>query len=99
SYGYPPQHGWYVSFRVTVENVGVQSVELGPLDFFARIARHGRVTVDDGNAPYSGASAQLDRTQLDPGQTERGPLTFDVSRPHGRLVFAPDGSPAVTWTF
>ena len=99
SYGYAPARGYYVTFRLVVVNVGRRPVSLSPRDFVLRIPGRGRVTTYDGNAPYSGASAQLDATVLDAGQRVAAPLTFDVSRPHGRLAFAPDGSNAVVWTF
>jgi hypothetical protein len=99
SYGYAPARGYYVTFLVTLVNTGKHSVTIGPGDFFVRVSRQGKVTTLMGNAPYSGASAQLDTTQLDPGQRLRGPLTFDVRVPHGTLAFAPDGSPAVSWTY
>ena len=99
SYGYAPSHGYYVTFVLTLVNNGSSSVDIGPGDFFVRVSRQGKVTTLMGNAPYSGASAQLDTTQLDAGQTISGPLTFDVRSPHGTLAFAPDGSPAVSWTY
>lgn len=99
SYGYPPSHGYYVTFLLTLANTGTSSVDIGPGDFFVRVSRQGKVTTLMGNAPYSGASAQLDTTQLDAGQTISGPLTFDVRSPHGTLAFAPDGSPAISWTY
>lgn len=99
SYGYAPAHGYYVTFVVTLANVGTSAVAIGPGDFFVQVSRQGKVTTLMGNAPYSGASAQLDTTQLDAGQSLSGPLTFDVRSPHGSLAFAPDGSAAVTWTY
>ena len=99
SYGYAPAHGYYVTFRLTVTNTGTQPVDIGPRNFVVRISGEGKVGPYDGNAPYSGASQQLDATQLDPGQTVRAPLTFDVRRPHGTLQFVPDRSAAVSWTF
>lgn len=99
SYGYPPQHGYYVTFAIAIANRGAAPVAIGPMDFFVRVAGQGKVTSYDGNSPYSGASRQLDTTELDPGQSVRAPLTFDVRRPHGRLAFAPDRSAAVTWVF
>lgn len=99
SYGYAPQHGYYVTFLVTIANVGTSSVDIGPGDFYVRVSRQGKVTTLMGNAPYSGASAQLDTTQLDAGQSLSGPLTFDVVGAHGTLSFAPDGSPAISWTY
>jgi len=99
SYGYAPAHGYYVTFLVTLVNTGRSPVDVGPSDFFVRVSRQGKVTTLMGNAPYSGASAQLDATQLDPGQSLSGPLTFDVRATHGTLAFAPDGSPAISWTY
>jgi hypothetical protein len=100
SYGYPPAHGWYVTFRLTIRNTGTKPIALSPADFYLRVAgRTGRLDTTDGNAPYSGASAQLDPTILDPGDSVRSPLTFDASGTHGRLAYAPDGSAAIIWTF
>ena len=99
SYGYPPAYGYYVTFQLTIVNRGTEPVAIGPSSFFVRVTGQGKVTVTTGNAPYSGASSQLDSTQIDPGQTLRGPLTFDVRRVHGTLAYAPDGTAAVTWLF
>lgn len=99
SYGYAPARGYYVTFVVTIANTGARPVAIGPGDFFVQVSRQGKVTTLMGNAPYSGASAQLDTTQLDAGQSLSGPLTFDVRAPHGSLAFAPDGSPAISWTY
>jgi hypothetical protein len=99
SYGYPPARGYYVTFTMTITNTGSQSLPMGPSDFYVRVAHQGKVTTLMGNAPYSGASEQLDATQLDPGQSLFGPVTFDVRALHGVLAFAPDGSPAVSWTY
>lgn len=99
SYGYPPARGYYLTFQVVIANAGRQRVDLGPGDFVVHTIRQARVTSYDGNSPYSGASRQLDNTELDPGQQVSAPLTFDVSVTHGRLAFVPDRSPAVVWRF
>ena len=99
THGYPPQHGYYLTFRVRVVNVGTRPVQLGPNDFVVRIRHEGTVTSYDGNAPYSGAPRQLDTTEVDPGAHVAGPLTFDVRRVHGRFEFVPDRSAALAWTF
>jgi len=99
SYGYAPARGYYVSFVITIVNTGSSPVAIGPANFRLRVPGEGTVTTNDGNAPYSGASEQLDTTQLDPGQTLRGPVTFDVRRPHGALSYFPDRTAAVTWQF
>lgn len=99
SYGHGPARGYYVTFAITVVNTGSQPVDIGPSNFHLRIPGEGTVTSYDGNAPYSGASRQLDATELEPGDTVRAPLTFDVARPHGALLYLPDATPAVTWRF
>jgi len=99
SYGYPPAHGYYVTFTLTIVNTGSQPIDIGPPNFHVRIPGEGVVTAYDGNAPYSGAPRQLDSTELDPGDRVRAPLTFDVRRPHGVLMYLPDRTAAVTWSF
>lgn len=99
SYGYPPARGYYVTFSLTIVNTGSQPVDIGPPNFHVRIPGEGVVTAYDGNAPYSGAPRQLDNTELEPGDRLSAPLTFDVRRPHGSLLYLPDRSAAVTWRF
>lgn len=99
SYGSGPARGYYVTFMLTIVNTGTRPVDLGPPNFQLRIPREGVVTAYDGNAPFSGASTQLDNTELAPGERVRAPLTFDVRRPHGTLEYVPDRSAAVVWAF
>jgi hypothetical protein len=99
SYGYAPAHGYYVTIPITIVNTGDSPVAIGPANFRLRVTGEGTVTSNDGNAPFSGAAEQLDTTQVDPGQTLRGPVTFDVRRPHGTLSYFPDRTAAVTWRF
>jgi hypothetical protein len=99
NYGYPPSHGYYVTFALTITNTGSKSVQIGPANFVLTVPGQGRVTSYDGNGPYSGAHAQLDTTEIAPGDVIRAPLSFDVRTPHGRLLFVPDSSAAVIWRF
>ena len=99
NYGYPPSHGYYVTFQLTIVNTGRKPVQIGPANFAVTIPGQGRVTSYDGNGPFSGAHAQLDTTELAPGEVIRAPLSFDVRTPHGRLLFLPDQSAAVVWRF
>lgn len=99
SYGYPPSHGYYITFRLTIANTGSKPVQLGPGNFAVVVPGQGRVTSYDGNAPYSGAHAQLDTTQIDPGDVVHAPLSFDVRAVHGRLLFVPDNSAAIVWRY
>ena len=99
SHGYPPQHGRYVTFHLAVTDTGTQPVVIGQRDFAVRVPGQGTVTSYDGNSPYSGANRQLDTTQLEPGDTDRAPLTFDVRSQHGTFVYRPGGTTVAVWTY
>jgi hypothetical protein len=99
SHGYPPKHGYYLTFHLTVANTGSQPVVIGPRDFVVHMRGQGTVTSYDGNSPYSGANKQLDTTELEPGDTDRAPLTFDVRARHGRFDYRAGGTTVAVWTF
>lgn len=99
SHGYPPQHGYYLTFHLDIADTGSQPVVLSPRDFVVRMPHQGTVTSYDGNSPYSGASKQLDTTELEPGGHDRAPLTFDVRGTHGRIDYRPGKKPVAVWTF
>jgi hypothetical protein len=99
TYGVPPVHGHYLTFRVRVSDTGRVPIELRRLDFFVRTPGAGKTTTDDGNAPASGSGSQLDTTELEPGQSVSNNLTFDVATPHGTLFYAPAGRVALAWRF
>jgi hypothetical protein len=99
SHGYPPQHGNYLTFHLVIRNTGSQPVIVNPSDFVVHIQRQGTVTSYDGNSPYSGASRQLDTTELEPGDTDRAPMTFDVRARHGRFDYRPGRKPVAVWRF
>jgi hypothetical protein len=99
TYGVPPAHGHYVTFRVRVVDTGKVPIEVRRLDFFLRTQGAARTTTDDGNAPASGSGSQLDTTELEPGQRVANDLTFDVAKPRGTLFYAPAGRVALAWRF
>jgi hypothetical protein len=72
---------------------------INPRDFVVHIRRQGTVTSYDGNSPYSGANRQLDTTELEPGGTDRAPITFDARDPHGRFDYRPGRTTVAAWTF
>ena len=99
SHGYPPQHGYYVTFHLDVVDTGSQPIVVSPRDFVVVMPHQGTVTSYDGNSPYSGASRQLDTTEVEPGGHDRAPLTFDVRGTHGRIDYRPGKEPVAVWTF
>ena len=99
SHGYPPQHGYYLTFRLVIRNTGSQPVVINPRDFVVHIPHQGAVTSYDGNSPYSGANRQLDTTEVEPGGTDRAPITFDVRAKHGRFDYRPGKATVAVWRF
>lgn len=99
TYGYPPEHGYYVTFPLVIKNTGQAQLLIERLDFYVKTPGLGKITTNDGAAPYSGSPQQLDTTLLAAGKTLRKPLTFDVSTPSGTFYYAPGGKPSIAWTF
>ena len=99
SHGYPPQHGYYLTFKLDIVDTGSAPIVVSPRDFVVLMPHQGTVTSYDGNSPYSGASRQLDTTEVEPGGHDRAPLTFDVRATHGRIDYRPRKKPVAVWTF
>lgn len=99
TYGYPPEHGYYVTFPLVIKNTGQASLLIERLDFYVKTPGLGKVNTNEGAAPYSGSPRQLDSTLLAPGKQLRNNLTFDVSDPKGTFYYAPGGKPSIAWTF
>ena len=98
-YGRPPSQGNFVTVQAKILNRGTGTAAIDPLDFLADAGTSKGVTVQQGSAPYSGASGQLGATPIDPGETITGPLTWDLSAAHGTVRYAPGGKLACTWRF
>lgn len=104
TYGYPPSHGYFVTFKIKIKDVGSTPIVIQRLDFWVRTPGLGRVNTNDGTAFVSGSPSQLDTTELTPGasvvSTISNNLTFDVSHPSGTLYYGPGGKkPTVAWKF
>lgn len=99
NYGYAPEHGYYITFPLNIKNTGQAPLLIERLDFYVKIPGEGKITTNDGAAPYSGAPQQLDTTPLAPGNKLKNKLTFDVSKTKGTLYYAPGGKPSIAWTF
>jgi hypothetical protein len=104
TYGYVPSHGYYVTFKIKIKDVGSTPIVIQRLDFWLKTPGLGKITTNDGTAPVSGSPRQLDTTELTPGKTivstVSNNLTFDVSHPSGTLYYGPGGKkPTVAWRF
>jgi hypothetical protein len=99
NYGYPPEHGYYVTFPLVIKNSGTTPLLIERLDFYVKTPGLGKVTTNDGAAPYSGSPRQLDTTPLAPGRTLHNNITFDVSNPRGTFYYAPGSKPTAAWKF
>lgn len=99
SYGYAPAHGYYVNFPIKVYNDGTKPLLVDRLDFWVVTPGQGKVNTNQGNSPFSGASQQLDTTELEKGQGVSNFLAFDVSSTHGRFSYGPRGKVSVSWRY
>lgn len=99
SYGDNPIHGYFVNFRIKIFNIGQKPLLVDRLDFWVDTPGLGKVNTNEGAAPFSGASRQLDTTELEKGQGVNNFLAFDVSTPHGKFVYGPGGKTSVAWRF
>jgi hypothetical protein len=99
SYGDNPVHGYFVNFPIKILNIGSKPLLVDRLDFYVKTPGLGKVNTNQGAAPYSGASEQLDTTELEKNQGVSNFLAFDVSTPHGKFVYGPGGKVSVAWRF
>jgi hypothetical protein len=99
AYADGPEHGYFLTVRLSIRNRGQVTVLVRPQQFTVTTAGASPVTSYDGAAPYSGAKQQLDPVPLAPGQSVHKPLTFDVGAAHGTLTYTPEGRPAIRWRF
>jgi hypothetical protein len=98
SYAHSPANGHFLSVDLNVRNVGDNGFRLDPTDFVFTTSSGRRLTVDSGQAPYSGASHVLAPTFLVSGAGEHGPLIYDTAQVHGTIVFKVSGKTACSWT-
>lgn len=95
---YPPSHGYFVKIPVKLTDVGPGTWRIDRT-WFVLHAGGLRLTMDDGNGPFSGASNVLGSTFLDPGQSDASSIVIDSPSTHGELSYEPKHKLACTWTF
>ncbi|SRR6266704_2545568 len=104
-YGSAPANGYFVVVRVsaTADQAYTDGFGINELDFYAL---EGGSHYDPGNGnAYSAltdgqSNADVTAT-LAAGETSSGWIAFDVPRPHGQIVYAPnlDGQPLAEWSY
>lgn len=86
-----PQNGTYVNFEVTFRDTGEMGFNTAPQDFYVIGADGTRYSLA---APGNFSTPSLDAAdQLDPGDTLKGLVSFDVPGTHGHLMYSPTGGP------
>lgn len=106
SFGSPPANGYYVIVHITAaaDPAYTSGYDVNALDFYALAPGGRQFSQMNGNAMEALSSAQesTDITAtLGAGQSTSGWEAFDVSRPHGEIVYAPnlDGQPLAEWRY
>jgi hypothetical protein len=105
SFGQAPANGYYVVIHVsaTADPSYTSGFSVNALDFYAKVAGQ-HFNYGDGNsfeALSNGQTNQDITATLAAGETSSGWLAFDVPRPHGFIVYAPNfnGQPLAEWHF
>ena len=104
TYGSRPQNGYYVvvTATATADQSYNGGFDINPLDFYA-LSGGSHYGEDNGNAynALTDINSELSPVTLAAGETTSGKLAFDVSSPHGYIVYAPnlDGQPLAEWKY
>jgi hypothetical protein len=99
-YSQPPAKGWFVTLTVTARATGSGTFDVNPFDFYVRGPDGQHYGYGEGNAVMAGGDGGLDAATLNPGETVKGTVTFDVPDQHGVLVYAPGlGRALGSWTY
>lgn len=103
AYSDGPAKGWFVAVHITVRGGSdlTSAFDLSSFDFYAL---SGSAHFDEGNGnAFEGPHGldELAATSVNAGETASGWLVFDLPRPHGHIVYAPnlDGQPLAEWKF
>jgi hypothetical protein len=105
SFGSRPANGYFVIVKLSAsaDPSYTQGYDINSLDFYA--LSHGQ-QYQEGNgnsfdALNNNQSNQDITATLGAGQTASGWISFDVARPHGTIVYAPnsDGQPISEWQY
>jgi Domain of unknown function (DUF4352) len=103
-FGSKPENGYFVVARVsvTVDPNFTKGFDISPVDFYVL---NGSTHYSEGNGnsfdALGSSFSELDTTTLGAGQKTSGPIVFDVSAPHGYIVYAPNlnGQPLAEWKY
>lgn len=99
-YSKPPAKGWFVTLTVTAKATGSATFDVNPFNFYVRGSDGQHYEYGDGNSIEAGGDGDLNAATLNPGETVKGTVTFDVPDQHGVLVYAPAlGRALASWTF
>ncbi len=104
AYGSAPQNGYFVTVRVTATaDQGCSGgFDIYSGDFYA-LSGGSHFSEGGGNSydALASSSSELGYETLAAGESTSGELTFDVSSPHGYIVYAPNlnGQPLAEWKY
>lgn len=108
-FGDTSQYGYFATFNVTVTDIASpasqDTIDPDDSDYYVQAdgSDYGYDQANTGNTALAEADNYLGSSVPDsgllPGQSTTGTVIVDVPSEHGSLVYAPDGTAIVVWTF
>jgi len=104
SYGSAPQNGYFVvvTAAAAADQGYTDGFDIYSGDFYA-LSGGSHYGESNGNSydALADINTELNSSTLAAGETTSGKLVFDVSSPHGYIVYAPnmDGQPLAEWKY
>lgn len=94
-----PANGNYVTFTITAKATATGTFDINPFDFYFRATDGRHLDLTAGNAVEATRDDDLSATTLNPGETVKGTIVFDLPGTHGELVYAPLSQALGSWNF
>ena len=97
-YADKPENGRFLVVTMTVKNIGPESFDINPFDFYAVDSEGNHYEYGDGNAFMAIDGKELNATTLNKGEKVTGRIVFDVPNKAVNVVYAPGSQALGQWT-
>ena len=96
-YGDKPENGRFLIATMTVKNVGTESFDINPYDFYVVDSEGNHYDYGDGNAFFAIDGKELHAVTLNKGEKVSGRVAFDVPNKTVNMVYAPGQQALGQW--